>query len=176
MTPIMPIMHFIHYTQGRRADAHPAEASREPTPADRGEGLLTEAEETSYDDEETGKERRRQTGEAEPPYLGSSGGGRVRKPDEFLVAADLPGFKKDDVKIEYENGELRFEAHRPDFDDASDKAPGSAPWAHDYRRTFRISSRVDAGAIAAALNRGVLSIHLPKAESEKPRHIAVTVQ
>ncbi len=96
--------------------------------------------------------------------------------DAFLVAADLPGFKKDDVKIEYENGELRFEAHRPDFDDASDKAPGPAPWAHDYRRTFRISSRVDAGAIAAALNRGVLSIHLPKAESEKPRHIAVTVQ
>ena len=47
---------------------------------------------------------------------------------------------------------------------------------YDYRRTFRISSRVDAGAIAAALNRGVLSIHLPKAESEKPRHIAVTVQ
>ncbi len=78
--------------------------------------------------------------------------------DEFLVLADLPGVHAEDLGVQYEAGELRLEARR-----------GTT----DYRRTFKVSTSIDVDRIAAELSDGVLRVHLPKAETAKPRQIAV---
>jgi len=43
----------------------------------------------------------------------------------------------------------------------------------DFYRSFSISEDVDVEKISAELRNGVLTLHLPKAESKKPRKIAV---
>lgn len=85
--------------------------------------------------------------------------------DEFLVFADVPGAKKEDVEIEYAEGELRLAAKRH-------VAEGDA-WAAQYRRTFTVGRAIDVDRITAELEHGVLKVHLPKAESAKPRQITI---
>jgi HSP20 family molecular chaperone IbpA len=86
---------------------------------------------------------------------------------EYLVYADVPGTKHDDVQIQYEKGELRLEARRK-LDAASD-------WPTDYRRVFTVGTDVDVERIHAALKDGVLLVHIPKLESARPRQITVQV-
>jgi HSP20 family protein len=92
--------------------------------------------------------------------------------EELLLYADLPGVNDGDVDIRFENGELTLHARRP-----SPPIPDE-PWlweaqAGDFFRSFRITERIDAGKISAELRQGVLTLHLPKAETAKPRKIAV---
>jgi HSP20 family molecular chaperone IbpA len=90
--------------------------------------------------------------------------------NELLVVADLPGVTQDRMNIHFEKGRLTIEGRR------------SAPaWtsrlaeAHvaDFRRTFLIPQGIDAERITAELAQGVLSVHLPKHSSLKPRRIEI---
>jgi HSP20 family protein len=83
--------------------------------------------------------------------------------NEFLVLADIPGTKPDDVDIRFERGELSIHARR-----ANRKEEFTT-----YHRTFGVADTVAADKIAADLKAGVLTIRLPKVEAVKPRKIAV---
>jgi HSP20 family protein len=74
--------------------------------------------------------------------------------NEYLVYADIPGVKREDVSIEFADGELRLQAN-------------------EYRRTFTVGRDVDADEIEAQLDKGVLQVRLPKLESAKPRKISI---
>ncbi len=87
--------------------------------------------------------------------------------DEYLVVADVPGVKQDDVTIQYEDGELRLEAHRAGVPDES--------WATDLRRVLAVGRDVDVDRISAELDNGVLRVRLPKSETAKPRQIPIAV-
>lgn len=83
--------------------------------------------------------------------------------DEFLLLADLPGVRPEDVDIRFENGELAVHGRRT--------AGGSD--VASYFRTFRLSEQIAADRVEAGLKNGVLTVHLPKVEAVKPRRIAV---
>jgi HSP20 family molecular chaperone IbpA len=87
--------------------------------------------------------------------------------DEYLVFADIPGVKKDDVTIQYHDGELRLEATRVVQQDED--------WPADFRRVFAVDPDVDVERISAEIDRGVLRVHLPKKELAKPRQIPIKV-
>lgn len=91
---------------------------------------------------------------------------------EVLLVADLPGVAPDQVNIQLERGELTLEGRRPGAPTGSLLAAESGLF--DTLRTFRVSNAIDAGRIAAELKQGVLTIHLPKVETAKPRRVAVT--
>src|SRR5262245_46915252 len=92
--------------------------------------------------------------------------------DELLLYADLPGVKPEDVDVRFENGELILHGRCQ---------PRPAPNGHllaeygvgDFYRAFRVSEAVAADKIAAELKQGVLTVHLPKSETVKPRQIRV---
>jgi HSP20 family protein len=97
----------------------------------------------------------------------------VERAEELLVSADMPGVKPDAISIRFEDGELSI--HGP-------VEPRQAPdnvyllreyGVGDYQRTFRVSERIDATRIAAEYAGGVLTLHLPKVETAKPRKIPV---
>jgi HSP20 family protein len=84
--------------------------------------------------------------------------------NEFLVYADMPGTKPEDVDIRFEQGELTVHGRR---------ANGKDDFAA-YHRIFTVAESVAADKISAELKYGVLTIHLPKVEVVKPRRISVT--
>lgn len=91
--------------------------------------------------------------------------------DELVLFADLPGVKEGDVDIRFESGELTLHARRQ-----ASKMTGTIVWENevgDFFRAFRISEQIDAGKIWAELKNGVLTLHLPKVETAKPRRITV---
>lgn len=85
--------------------------------------------------------------------------------DELLVLADVPGVKREDIDIEYADGELRLHARGAKSE--------TGVWATDYRRTFDVGQGIDVDGISAELTHGVLRVHLPKLASARRRSIAV---
>jgi HSP20 family protein len=93
--------------------------------------------------------------------------------DELLVLANMPGAKSDSIDIHFEDGELEIYASVEPR-----RLDSRACLLHEYDvgdfyRSFRVSESIDAGKISAEYAEGVLTLHLPKAESVKPRKIAV---
>jgi HSP20 family protein len=96
--------------------------------------------------------------------------------DELLVLADLPGARNDQIDINFEKGELTLHASVPARQTQNQQYLVREYGIGDYYRTFRVSEAIDAGRISAEFANGVLTLHLPKAESIKPRKINVTAK
>jgi HSP20 family molecular chaperone IbpA len=96
----------------------------------------------------------------------------VELEDAFVLYADMPGVKSEDLDIQFENGELTLHgkcaapAGRPNVL-ATEYGFG------DYYRTFTLGQHFDAEKISAELKQGVLTLRVPKAEVVRPRKIPV---
>jgi len=90
---------------------------------------------------------------------------------EIMVVADIPGVNRDSLKINIESGELVIEGCRTQ--DAKGAILAEMYEACDYSRTFKVPETIDVQKIDAELKNGVLTIHLPKAASVRPRVIEV---
>jgi HSP20 family protein len=91
---------------------------------------------------------------------------------ELTLYADVPGVKAEDVELRYERGELVLQACPPRRTRAGlallrEYAEG------DYFRVFQIHESIDSEKIEADCKNGVLTVHLPKAETAKPRQVRV---
>jgi HSP20 family molecular chaperone IbpA len=91
--------------------------------------------------------------------------------DGLVVVADLPGVKRDDLEISVENDLLTIHG-RPSYTDRADVALREFTMG-EYYRQFTLSDRVDREKIGARLERGVLTLTLPRADHAKPRLIKV---
>ena len=91
--------------------------------------------------------------------------------DEYLLLADLPGVLPDDLEVQLEKGELSVQGYWGPTN------PGNVLAREfrqlDYRRAFLVPDTIDADAVSATLDDGVLTIHIPKAEAVKPRRIQI---
>lgn len=92
----------------------------------------------------------------------------------LTVVLEMPGVDRDNIDVSVEHGMLTVEG-KINFD----KYEGLQPLYSEYnigpyRRSFRISSRVDQDNIRAEMRDGVITLVLPKAEEVKPRRIKVT--
>ena len=92
--------------------------------------------------------------------------------DEFLLFADLPGVKPDDVDIRFEKGEMTVHGRRPAAHSGKESAVCEYE-ATNYSRSFMVAESVAADRITADLKNGVLTVRLPKVEAVKPKKIAV---
>ncbi len=95
--------------------------------------------------------------------------------DRFLLQADLPGIKPDDIDITMEKGVLTIKGERKT--EANDKGEGYARIERkhgSFYRRFSLPDTADEAGITAASNHGVLEISIPKAVEVQPKKIAVT--
>jgi len=96
--------------------------------------------------------------------------------DEFVVSAELPGMKKDDIHVTYTNGVLKIEGERKKEKEEKDTNYHRVERTFGkFCRTFQLPTMVQSGKISADFKDGILLIHLPKAEELKPKEIEVKV-
>ncbi|UYL07525.1 Hsp20/alpha crystallin family protein [Bdellovibrio sp. SKB1291214] len=92
------------------------------------------------------------------------------KENAYIVTTDLPGFKKEDIKIEMADNVLTISGER--IKEAGDKKYSERSYGK-FQRTFSLPVHVAADKIEAAYKDGVLEVTLPKAENAKSRSIKV---
>lgn len=84
--------------------------------------------------------------------------------DAYHARFEVPGVKKEDIRIELNNGMLTVTAERREKSDKSESS-------HTLSRSVSVPEGVNAEAIAARLEDGILNLTLPKAEHKKSRVI-----
>ncbi|WP_413294735.1 Hsp20/alpha crystallin family protein [Bdellovibrio sp. HCB185ZH] len=92
------------------------------------------------------------------------------KENAYIVTTDLPGFKKEDIKIEMADNVLTISGER--IKEAGDKKYSERSWGK-FQRTFSLPVHVAGDKIEASYKDGVLEVTLPKAENAKSRSIKV---
>jgi HSP20 family protein len=84
-------------------------------------------------------------------------------PDSFVLEADLPGVKAEDVKVEVQNGDLRLEGQRTIEKDQSNGRFHTMERSSGYFvRQIKLPESVINDAIKAEFKDGVLRVILPK--------------
>jgi HSP20 family protein len=95
---------------------------------------------------------------------------------EYLVKADLPEVKKDDLKVEVENGVLNVEGERKREKEEKGKTFHRVERSYGkFIRRFALPTEVDAAQVKAEFKDGVLAVHLPKTVVAKPKSVEVKV-
>ncbi|MCF7858326.1 MAG: Hsp20/alpha crystallin family protein [Candidatus Cloacimonetes bacterium] len=87
----------------------------------------------------------------------------LEEDNKYQIEANLPGFKKKDVKISVNNNELLIEAQK---EEKKEEKKGSycrcERYQGSYRRVLSLSDQVDRDKISAKFEDGVLILDIPK--------------
>jgi HSP20 family protein len=94
----------------------------------------------------------------------------------FVLRADLPGLSEEDVNIEVEDRVLTVSGERKAEQTESNEGYHRVERAFgSFSRSLTLPEGVDAEAVSASFDRGVLEVRIPKPEQRKPRKISIGV-
>ena len=94
---------------------------------------------------------------------------------ELILLAELPGFKRGEIEISLEKGQLSLTGERKFEEKEGRNYHRNERWYGRFERAFQLPVSVDSEKIAASLKNGLLTISIPKREEAKPRQIEVKV-
>lgn len=105
----------------------------------------------------------------------------VRELDSsYELDVDLPGFKKDEVTVDLQDGYLTISAAKALDKDESDqkgKFLRQERYAGSMSRSFYVGDDVESTDICAKYENGILKISVPKtAHKELPKHSTITIE
>lgn len=98
--------------------------------------------------------------------------------DKIQLEADLPGVKKEDIKIDIENKYLTISAERKSEKEDKDEKGNFIRRERSYgsfSRSFDISG-IESEKISAKYENGVLILDMPKKEKELPEKRTLTIE
>ena len=100
----------------------------------------------------------------------------VETEDAFVLKADLPGLSEQEVNIELEDNVLTVSGQRAS--EHEERREGfyrvERGWG-SFSRSLTLPEGVDAQAVEANFDRGVLEIRIPKPQSRQPRKVSISV-
>ena len=93
----------------------------------------------------------------------------------FVLVADLPGMKQEDINVSVQDNVLTLEGKRTlaHAENGQGKYQYRERTSGPFCRRFLLSTAVNADKITAIYKDGVLEVHLPKAVEAQPKRIAV---
>ena len=95
---------------------------------------------------------------------------------EYLIKAELPEVKKEDVRVTAEEGTLTIMGERKFEKEEKGKKYHRVERAYgSFGRTFSLPDDASPGKVSAEFKDGVLTVHLAKNEKTKPQQIEVKV-
>lgn len=93
-------------------------------------------------------------------------------PEEIVIIANVPGVKPEDVKITFEGDVLTIQGELPKPLENVEYIMRERRYG-PFTRSLTFNVPVNADAIEATFQNGVLTVVVPKAEAVKPKHIKV---
>lgn len=97
----------------------------------------------------------------------------IRRENEVELRFDLPGIDPESIDVSVDHGVLTVKASRNEEYTEGEKPVIRERVMGSYVRRVRLSDAVDAEKIEAGYTDGVLTVHVPVAETAKPRKIEV---
>jgi HSP20 family protein len=95
---------------------------------------------------------------------------------EYLIKAELPEVKKEDVKVTVENGTLHITGERKFEKEEKTKKYHRIERAYGtFERNFLLPEGTTGEGVTADYKDGVLKVHLPKKAEPKPKPVEVKV-
>lgn len=99
------------------------------------------------------------------------------KEDKFVVKAELPGMKEEDIDISVVGDRLTIKGERKTESEVKEEDYYCCERSYgSFSRSITVPSNVDAKKIEASYEDGVLEVNLPKAPEVKPKKIAVSAK
>jgi HSP20 family protein len=100
----------------------------------------------------------------------------IENDSAYLVTAELPGVRKEDVHITLEDGVLRIAGERKQEQTEKTRKFHRIERSYgSFERSFSLPKNIDAEKIEARFRDGVLAVAVAKSETSRPRHIEVRV-
>jgi len=97
--------------------------------------------------------------------------------DNIMVKAEIPGMKKEDIKVSVRNNVLMISGERKQEKEIKNKTYHRIErYYGKFSRTIALPSEVETDKIKASYKDGVLMVILPKPESKKPQQIDVEIK
>lgn len=94
--------------------------------------------------------------------------------DCYVLSVDLPGVKKEDIKIDVRDNQLFISGERKRKSESDEKGIRRFESSYGrFQRRFTLPMSVDANKVEADLTDGVLYIALPKVEVAKPKSVEI---
>lgn len=94
----------------------------------------------------------------------------------FVLTAELPGVRRDDIRVRVEGGLLILEGQRP-----MDKGARVADHLRiersygPFTRSFHLAAPIDESRVTARFDRGVLEVFVPKSPESRPEPVRVRI-
>ena len=98
----------------------------------------------------------------------------VETEDHLVLRADLPGLSEDDVAIEVKDNVLTVSGERrAEHEEKSEGFYRVERAFGGFSRSLTLPRGIDAAAIKASFDRGVLEVKVPKPEERKPTRVQI---
>jgi len=97
--------------------------------------------------------------------------------ESYVFKVELPGFKKEDVKVEFSGDTLTLRGERKQEEETKNENLHRLERSYGlFERSFTIPKNVDAKKIEASLKDGILVLSIPKVEEAQTKAIPITVK
>lgn len=90
--------------------------------------------------------------------------------DHYVITADIPGVKKNDISLSLENGVLTLSAQKVESKDEKKKGKliRQERRTGSFARSFSVGSHIQENDISATFSDGVLTITVPRLHDAEP--------
>jgi HSP20 family protein len=96
---------------------------------------------------------------------------------EYLIRAELPAVKKEDVQVMLDQGVITIKGERKQqTEDKNEKFHRIESFYGSFERSFSLPENINADAIRCESKDGILSVHIPKTETQKQKPKQISVQ
>lgn len=94
--------------------------------------------------------------------------------NKYILETDIPGIKKENIKVTYENGYLTISAHKKILSSTPDKYIRRERFYGEIKRSFYIGMKKESDLKASYIN-GLLTIIFPKEDIPKKDLKSITI-
>ncbi len=97
--------------------------------------------------------------------------------DKFVIKAEVPEVNKEDIEINLENNVLTLKGERKfEKEDKKENYHRAERYYGMFQRSFTLPATVKQEDIKASLDKGVLTVEIPKKEEVKPKKIEIDIK